>query len=264
MFTPNDHTFALCAYGESPYLEECIKSVLGQTVKTNVLISTSTPNDHIVNLAKAYEVKLFVNEGSPSISKDWNCALAHCATPLVTVAHQDDVYLPGFSSALLQVFNDSKKPLISFSNYGELRDDKILESNKLLLIKRTLLKPLEARVFRSSIFVRRRILSFGSAICCPSVTFCTNNLPHPLFLNDMKCDLDWEAWERFSRLDGDYLYIPELLMLHRIHTESETTALIQDDTRNKEDLEMFKKFWPPFIAHLINKCYSRSMESNSL
>ena len=39
----NDHTFAICAYKESPYLEECIKSLKNQTIKSNILIATSTP-----------------------------------------------------------------------------------------------------------------------------------------------------------------------------------------------------------------------------
>ena len=45
----NDHTFAICAYKESPYLEECIKSLKNQTIKSNILIATSTPNDYIRN-----------------------------------------------------------------------------------------------------------------------------------------------------------------------------------------------------------------------
>ena len=39
------HTFLVLAYKESQYLEECIKSVTNQTVPTNVVIGTSTPND---------------------------------------------------------------------------------------------------------------------------------------------------------------------------------------------------------------------------
>ena len=36
------HTFAVCAYKESEYLEECVKSLLEQTVKTNIIMATST------------------------------------------------------------------------------------------------------------------------------------------------------------------------------------------------------------------------------
>ena len=44
------HIFAICAYKESPYLEECIVSLKNQTVKTDILLATSTPNEYIENL----------------------------------------------------------------------------------------------------------------------------------------------------------------------------------------------------------------------
>ena len=45
------HTFVILAYKESDDLEDCIKSVLKQSVKSNVVIATSTPNDFITDLA---------------------------------------------------------------------------------------------------------------------------------------------------------------------------------------------------------------------
>ena len=48
----NNHTFAICAYKESQYLEECIQSLKKQTVKSNIIMCTSTPNDYIKDLAK--------------------------------------------------------------------------------------------------------------------------------------------------------------------------------------------------------------------
>ena len=42
-----NHTFAISAYKESEYLEECIKSVLDQELKSKIIITTSTPNDYI-------------------------------------------------------------------------------------------------------------------------------------------------------------------------------------------------------------------------
>ena len=43
-YSENNHTFVVCAYKESPYLGECIESLLQQTKKSRILISTSTPN----------------------------------------------------------------------------------------------------------------------------------------------------------------------------------------------------------------------------
>lgn len=36
---------------------------------------------------------------------------------------------------------------------------------------------------------------------------------------------------------------PEILMFHRIHEQSETTNMIEDQTRTREDLEMYELFW---------------------
>lgn len=263
-YLPSDHTFALCAYGESPYLEDCVTSLLAQNVKTNVLIATSTPNAHVEAIADKFNLPLCVNEGRPGIARDWNCAVAHCGTPLVTIAHQDDVYLPEFAGSVLNAINESPHPLIAFTDYGELRKDVAADESRLLNIKRLLLSPLKIKMLRSSVFTRRRILSFGSAICCPSVTYAVDSLPSPLFLDDMKCDLDWEAWERYSRLSGEFLYLPRVLMRHRIHEGSETTALIEDDTRTKEDLEMLNKFWPSLVARVILNLYKKSQNSNTI
>ena len=58
------HSFAVCAYGESPYLEACLRSLKAQTVKegTEILICTSTPNSHISRLAEKYGVPLRVRD----------------------------------------------------------------------------------------------------------------------------------------------------------------------------------------------------------
>ena len=42
-----NHTFVILAYNISDDLEECIKSVINQSVKSNIVIATSTPNDYI-------------------------------------------------------------------------------------------------------------------------------------------------------------------------------------------------------------------------
>lgn len=55
-FSGEDVTIVICAYKECKYLEESIRSVLNQSVKTNVVISTSTPNDFIDGLADKYHL----------------------------------------------------------------------------------------------------------------------------------------------------------------------------------------------------------------
>jgi hypothetical protein len=69
----NIHTFVVLAYKESKYLEECIKSVISQSIKTNVVIATTTDNDFIRNLAKKYKLKVIVGKHT-SIGGDFDFA----------------------------------------------------------------------------------------------------------------------------------------------------------------------------------------------
>ena len=264
MFTSDDHTFVVCAYGESPYLEECVSSLLSQSVKSKVIISTSTPNDHIKFIAEKNGLPLFINSGKPGIAHDWNCAIERAKTPLVTIAHQDDVYLPIYTKVMVECANSVPNMSIFFSNYGEIRDGEPMDDSILLGLKRLLLHGIKRKGYFASTKEKARLLSFGSTICCPSVTYNLHSLSTPIFLDDMKCSLDWETWERLSHLDGSFVYSDSVLMRHRIHEDSETTASIKDDTRSKEDLEMFLKFWPKPIARLVNHLYSLSFKSNSI
>ena len=71
------HIFAVCAYGESPYLDECVRSLLAQTVKSEIILVTSTPNDHIRSCANRYGLPLIINRGQGGITQDWNYAYTH-------------------------------------------------------------------------------------------------------------------------------------------------------------------------------------------
>lgn len=263
MFSTHDHTFVVCAYKESPYLQECVDSLLAQTERGTVLMATATPNDHIATIARNAGIELLVNDASPGIGSDWNYAVSCADTPLVTLAHQDDTYQPDYVQVMLRAMNKASQPLIFFSDYGELRDDQVVDFSQLLRVKRLLLRPLAVRHGVSGYrHVKRSILKYGNAICCPSVTLNMNMLPNPPFNVGMGSNLDWDAWERFSRMDGEFVYANQVLMHHRIHQGSTTSALIQDNTRTAEDLEMLQRFWPGPIARALNLVYARGQKSN--
>ena len=70
------HTFVILAYKESDDLEDCIKSVLKQSVKSNVVIATSTPNDFITDLAREYGIGVMINDSESNKGNDYNFALS--------------------------------------------------------------------------------------------------------------------------------------------------------------------------------------------
>lgn len=258
-----EHTFIICAFGESPYLEECIRSLFAQKVRSEICIATSTPNRHIHDLAEKYRLQLYVNAERGGIAADWNFAYAMGKTPYRTIAHQDDVYFPEYTELLFWATRQSKKPLIFFTNYWELRGRGYVKGNALLRVKRLMLLPLHRRRLQGSVWVRRRILSLGNPICCPSVTFACENLPDVVFASGFRVSLDWEAWERLSRRQGEFVYMARPLMAHRIHDGSETSAAIGDQARRREDQAMYEKFWPAWMVKLLQRAYAASEKSNS-
>lgn len=260
----NDHTYTICAYKESEYLEECILSLKNQSVYSAIIMVTSTPNDMIQNLAEKYDIPLYINEGQSGITQDWNFALSHVDTRYATIAHQDDIYEPEYTEKILEEMEKGKKPLIAFSDYYELRNGERVHDTTMLKIKRLMLFPLRFRFFWGSRFVRRRVLSLGDPICCPAVTFCMENMETPIFQHGFRSCEDWEAWEKISRQKGKFIYLVQPLMCHRIHEESATTAILGDNARVEENYIMYCKFWPKWIAKIINHFYTKSEESNEL
>lgn len=258
------HTFVVLAYKESEYLEKCIQSVLNQKYKSHVLIATSTPNDYIYNLAKKYNLEVFINpDAGRGIGYDFDFAVSCGTTELVTVAHQDDIYDNSYSDYVIQEYKKYSNSTILFTDYYEIRDEKKVITNTNLKIKRILLFPLRCKLLSNIKFWKRFIIRFGNSICCPAVTFVKNNIStSDIFKCDFVCDVDWFAWEKMSKYDGNFIFINKKLMGHRVHEDSTTTEIINERIRTKEDYEMFKKFWPKFISKLINKLYVKAEESN--
>ena len=163
---------------------------------------------------------------------------------------------------IVNYLEGSKDFVIAFSDYREIKNGEQIELTNNLKIKKILLFPL--RIIRSSRFIKRRAISLGSSICCPSVTVNTKIVGKSPYKTDLKCDLDWDTWYEMTNYKGDFLYIPQELMKHRIHEESETSNLIQNNIRLEEDLLMLNKFWPKPIAKFIMKFYKKAINTNEL
>lgn len=260
------HTFVILAYKESNYLELCINSVLNQKYKSDVVIATSTPNSYIKNVADKYNLDVFVNPNKgKGIGYDFDFAISCANTDLVTIAHQDDLYEVSYAEKVVDSYKKFSDSLIIFSDYYEIRKDQKVFTNTNLKIKRILMSLVRFQSIAKLKFVKRSCLAIGNAICCPAVTFVKKNIEYQnVFSCDMKCDIDWYAWERLSKEKGRFVYIKECLMGHRVHEESTTTEIISNNIRTKEDLIMFKKFWPKPIASLLNKFYVKSENSNKV
>jgi glycosyltransferase involved in cell wall biosynthesis len=262
--TSATHTFVICAYKESQYLEKCIQSLLSQTSvideKSCVVLYTSTPNQYIASLCERYRIPEFVGR-SQGIGSDWNGALSCVKTQYATIAHQDDIYKPSYGDEILAAFTTNDYLNIVFSDYYEIDEVGVKRTRNLNLKIKTF--GLKAMALSNNKTYQRRIYAFGNFICCPAVSYNLKRLANFRFDEKMKMALDWDAWERIMRLPGIIQYIPMQLMAHRIHEESETTANTLSADRRIEEAEMYERYWGRAISRLIMKAYIHNEKGNA-
>lgn len=257
-----NHTFVICAYKENKFLENCIQSLIDQTVQSEIIICTSTPNNHISQLAQKYNLKMFINTNKSSLSGDWNFAIQSVNTEYFTICHQDDYYYDKYLENVMHQIEKVDKCIFVYTNYVEHKNSGICYTNLNMKIKNILNYMMRFKFFRSNVFLRRRVLSLGNPICCPSVTYNKSYINDNFFDVNFKNAADWDAWERLSRKNGHIIYVPEQLMAHRIYEESTTSQNIKDNTRSNEDLIIFKRFWPSFIAKPLARLFQLSEKNN--
>ena len=96
------HVFAIPAYGQSPWLETCIRSLKAQSQPSPIILCTSSPSAFLEHMAETYGIPLFVRQGESGIRDDWNYAYKMADGEYVTIAHQDDVYHREYAAELLK------------------------------------------------------------------------------------------------------------------------------------------------------------------
>ncbi len=260
------HAFVILAYKESLHLQECIDSLKKQTIASEIVICTSTPSPFLDNMAQKNNLPLFVNSKRDGIAADWNFALSHGEAQYVTLAHQDDIYFPDYAEKILEAAASREDALIIFSDYNEIVDT----GQKIFLRERSLnffIKRTVSRLFfRNKNYItasKKRFLALGSPIGCPAVTYQKSNIGDFEFDKDFSINLDWKAWYDLAQKDGSFVWVKKTLVSHRIYSGSETSLGLAENRRQKDDLKMFRKFWPAILIPIINKIYSLSYKSNN-
>ncbi len=258
------HVFSICAYKESPYLEQCIRSVINAADDSEAIICTSTPNRHISGLSEKYGLRLFIRDGKSSLKDDWNFAIesaAELGAGLITIAHQDDIYEQGYAGELFRKYHEFKDMSLFFTdcftidNSGR-RVNWISEN-----IKRILRLLLTFNMLGSYKFIKRSVLMFGNGICCPSCTYNIEKTGLPVFTENANFVIDWLTLIRLSEMQGRFVYSKKKLMSYRVHAGSATNDSIKSKNREAEEYRVFLRLWPKWAAWLIMKLYKLSSKA---
>lgn len=249
-----NHTFIVLAHGESPFLEECIISLMNQRIKSEIVVSTSTPNDFINKIIEKYQLPMMVNKNVGGITEDWNFGLKCCETKYCTLAHQDDIYNPDYLSTHINYLSNDF--LIMFTNYDDVNEELNRIGRVSKLIKNLQLSPFWLKKEIYSTLLRKLILRFGNPIACPGVIYNLDNLQGFSFDSRFTNNLDWYAWLQLCEREGSFIFVPRKLFIHRIHSRSTSSKSISNKFKMVEDTELFKLMWPNWIAIVLQKVYS--------
>ncbi len=251
------HEFVVLAHGDSPYLPECLRSVCTQQEESRVIVTTSSPSAYIFGIARSFGVTVHVCERKAGITADWNFGLERASADIVTLAHQDDVYYPGFAQETCRLFHISSNASLCFTDYDEIdARGHALARGRVLKIKRLLRAyAVGEREVVESRSRKRRLLSFGSVIPCPSVSLNRRLIPGFRFSDDFQINLDWDAWWRLHALEHPFVLSRNVLMGHRLHRDAETSRGKRDGRRMDEDRKMFRRIWPLPVADVLATLY---------
>ena len=259
------HDLVVCAYGDSPYLPDCLRSLAAlHGGYTTLTVVSSTPSPYQRMAAESVRALFVVNERPPSIGSDWNFALSVAHGPLVTLCHQDDTYMPDFAHRTQALFANHADVVLASTGHVELLDGRRRKLSPVLLVKRLLMRnAFRGRQVSPAHDIRRRLLAFGNPVCCSSATFNKPLLGDFAFSERLHSNLDWDAWSRLAETPHLFGYIPDVLVARRVHGASATTRCMADNSRAREDLEMFLRYWPRPAARGLMRLYQRSYGSNA-
>lgn len=257
----NAHTFAICAYKDSPYLESCIKSLKKQTVSSSIILCTSTPSPYIQGMADKYGIPVFARDGQSDIQADWNFAYHMADSRLVTIAHQDDMYHRQYAATVQNCWKRYPDTSVMTTDAVIVKHGQLQKPDQVEFVKKMLRLPLRVPALNHLTAVKRSALRFGNPIMCPSCTYNKEMLGEPLFQSDYKFALDWDTMTQLAERDGRFICIEKPLLYYRIHEEATTKSCIKDHRREREEADMYRKFWPDFLVKLLMKGYRRAYDS---
>lgn len=252
----------MLAHEDSPFLKDCLKSLLEQEVKSKIILVSSTPSEYQQRLAEEHNFPYIINSAREGIASDWNFAMAQTETPYVTLAHQDDLYTENYTKTMLDAFSSTKEGLICFSDYTQLANRRKQQRPLLLKIKRLILSVFFGFGISgyklSGTFFKRLLLGFGNPICCPTVMYHRKSVAHTNFDGDFEVNLDWKYWIDLANAQGSFIFVPEELLCYRAHEGTSTNLALDSGKRQAEDQRCFRLLWPKPIAALLSRLYSLS------
>lgn len=235
-------TFAIPCRDAGPYLRPLLESLLAQSRQDFALLLVDDGSrDGSADVARAVageRIAVHRNDPARGIGGNWNRCVELSRTPFVCLAHQDDVYEPGYLARLLDALAARPDAGMAHCRAGAIdaagvRFASPAERYKDHFWAHT---PGEDRALHYERLWR------GNFICCPAVLYRAEALRAVgPFATDLRFALDWQYWFRMLCCGFGIVDVPEMLVHYRRHGEAASRGATADHSRFVEELTVLRE-----------------------
>lgn len=123
-----NYSVALCCYNGAKYIEQQLRSIIGQTVPpTQIVVSDDGSKDdtlaivHRVLDESGIDSIIAQNDGEHGVVPNFMNAMCQCNSDIIFTSDQDDVWMPNKAEEMLKVFESDSQAMLVLCD-GDLVD----------------------------------------------------------------------------------------------------------------------------------------------
>lgn len=214
-------TISVMTYNRSEYLRIILDSICLQTNKNfivKIYDNGSTDNTHEIVQPYLQDKRFsyIQNESNIGSGNNFNKAITDCDTEFLLLAHDDDVMLPDFINAELQVITDNSSINLVCTDNNYIDDNgKLIQRD---VYNNSIVHTGQDVIIGKNEFIDYYI-SGKNLISCPTVMLRTSILKkyNILYRLNIGKSADTFFWFELNMLDGNFYFLNKSLFNYRLH-----------------------------------------------
>lgn len=223
-------TIVMPVYNGARHLREAIASLQ----PARVIVVDDASADDSAAIARDAGAEVVRNDRHLGLAANWNRCVELVATPFFVLAHQDDVYEPGFAATMLALIEAHPRAFIAHCKTTSIDDDGRAADTPAARYKESLWPSRDPYEEGGDAALRR--LARGNFIVAPSVVFRTEAVRAIGAFSALDFVLDWEYWLRGVLAGWTIAGTHRRLVRFRRHAATATRALERTLDRYREEI----------------------------
>lgn len=233
-------TVAVPVYNGARFLARTLESLLAQEHDAfDVVAIDDRSTDDSAAIAESLRVRVVRNEVRRGLAGNWNAAFALASTPLLVIAHQDDVYEPAFLATAERLLETHPRAFIAHTRAQYVDERERPAGNAASRFKDSFWPADEP--YEREPDAELRMLHGGNYIICPAVMYRMSAVTKIGAFNERyRFVPDWEYWLRGLLAGFTITGTHARLVKWRRHDESATRQEEATLRRYDEELELLE------------------------